>query len=292
MTRILITGRSGMLGREVEGAARTQGHEVHGLDRTGPDPCDITDAGAVHRRVAAVSPALIIHTAAWTAVDACETDPERADAVNGGGTAHVARAAEAVGAHLVHVSTDYVFDGTKGAPYEEDDEPRPRSAYGRSKLLGEQAVGPSHAVVRTSWLYGPVAPSIVATILRQLGGSAPLRFVDDQIGNPTSATDLAGALLDLGLGGASGTWHVTNRGSASWWQLAREVARAAGEDPDRIHPIATADLDPPRAAIRPADSRLADDRWTRSGRAPLPDFRTTLERTVASLQATGATAPR
>ncbi|QXC61479.1 dTDP-4-dehydrorhamnose reductase [Aquihabitans sp. G128] len=283
MSRILVTGSGGQLGRELVLLAEARGHAVARLGRHEPEPCDVTDAEALRRRVNAFGPELVIHAAAWTAVDDCEADPERAHLVNAGGTANVAAAAEAVGAHVVYVSTDYVFDGSKVGPYVESDPPAPRSAYGRSKLAGEQALDPRHTVARTSWVSGAHGPNVVRTILRVAAERPELRFVDDQVGNPTFTADLAPALLDLGLDRAAGTWHVTNQGTVSWHGFARSVLAAAGLDPDRVVPIATADLDPPRPAPRPANSALDGAALRAAGRPPLRDFHEPLAELVAAI---------
>lgn len=289
MSRILVTGGTGQLGTDVVAAASAAGHEVDPVSRSAPRPCDITDADEVARRVEAFAPDLVIHTAAWTAVDDCEADPARALLVNGTATGHVARAAAAVGAHLVNVSTDYVFDGTKAGPYTEHDAPNPVSAYGRSKLAGEHAAGPDAATVRISWVCGAHGANMVKTILRLAAGPGDLRFVDDQRGCPTFTADVAPMLLELGLAGERGVWHVTNQGAVSWFQFARAVLTAAGHDPGRVHPIATADLVPPRPAPRPANSVLANERLAASGRPLLRRFEEPLAELVAVLQAdTGA----
>lgn len=290
MTRLLVTGGGGQLGTDLVAAARAAGHEVRSFSRTGELAGDVTDAEAVRRAMAAAAPEVVVHAAAWTAVDDCEADPERALAINGGGTAHVVAAAREVGAHVAYVSTDYVFDGTKAEPYREDDAPAPTSAYGRSKLAGERALDPSDATVRISWVCGAHGANMVKTILRLAAGDGILRFVDDQVGHPTFTADLAPALLELALAREPGTWHLTNQGAVSWYGFAREVLAAAGHDPDRVHPIATAELDPPRPAPRPANSVLANARWEATGRAPLDDFRIPLRRLVAELTG-GAQAP-
>ncbi|MCU1498941.1 MAG: dTDP-4-dehydrorhamnose reductase [Acidimicrobiales bacterium] len=285
MSRILVTGSTGLLGRELVLLARAQHHEVTGLGRHEPEPCDLTDAAAVARSVHAFGPDLILHAGAWTSVEGCEADPARAHQVNGDGTANVVAAADEVGAHVVYVSTDYVFDGTKAGPYVEDDPPAPLSAYGASKLAGELAAGPGHTVARTSWISGRHGANMVRTILRAARTSAELRFVDDQVGHPTFTADLAPALLALGQDRAGGVWHVTNAGAVSWYGFARAVMDAAGLDPERVVPIATADLHPPHRARRPANSVLDNAALRAAGRDPLPDFRRPLADLVAALAA-------
>jgi dTDP-4-dehydrorhamnose reductase len=194
-----------------------------------------------------------------------------------------------VGAHLVYVSTDYVFDGTLDRPYVEWDRPNPQSVYGRSKLGGETEVhavaGPAATVVRTAWVSGAHGANMVKTVLR-LGRSDPaaiLRFVDDQRGCPTFTADLATALVRLALDRRPGTFHVTNQGETTWFGFARATLEAAGLDSGRVEPIATSELDPPRPAPRPANSRLDNSALRLSGLPPLPEWKDALARLVAVL---------
>ena len=204
-----------------------------------------------------VQPAVVINAAAWTAVDACEADPERAFAVNALGPRHVAEASRMVGAHLVHISTDYVFDGTLDRPYREWDEPRPRSVYGSSKLAGEREVGPHVTTVRTAWLAGTGGPNMVRTILGLAADpDRILTFVDDQRGSPTVAEDLAVMLFRLASERRAGLFHVTNQGAATWYEVAQHVLAVGGFDPARVKPVSTRDLRPQRPAPRPANAVL------------------------------------
>jgi dTDP-4-dehydrorhamnose reductase len=228
-------------------------------------------------------PEVIVHAAAMTAVDACELHPDRAFAANALGTRNVAEAARRCGAHLVFVSTDYVFDGTSPRPYVEWDEPRPLSVYGRSKLAGERECPTGATVVRTSWLCGRHGPNLVKTVLRLAEGDGPLRFVDDQRGSPTFTADLAAAVVTLALDRRPGIFHVTNQGQTTWYGLARAVLGAAGHDPDRVRPCATADLDPPRPAPRPANSVLDNAALRLAGLPLLPEWADGLDRLLASL---------
>jgi dTDP-4-dehydrorhamnose reductase len=214
----------------------------------------VTDRDAVLGTVGTLEPDVVIHLAAFTAVDACESQQDRAFAVNALGTRHLAEAARLSAAHLCYVSTDYVFDGTSAVPYTEWDRPNPLSVYGRSKLGGEQEAGREATVVRTSWVCGRYGANIVKTILRLLEGAEPLRFVDDQRGSPTVAADLGRTLVELALSRRAGVFHVTNQGVTTWFELARSVAVWAGHDPARVEPIAT---DPAaRPAARPKNSAL------------------------------------
>jgi dTDP-4-dehydrorhamnose reductase len=285
--RILITGGSGQVGTEALRIAARRGHVATDLSRR--SGTDLTDHQLVERAVRRAEPEVILHCAAWTAVDDAEAHEAEATELNGRATANLVRCATEVGAHVVYVSTDYVFDGTKVGAYLEDDIPCPQSAYGRSKLAGELALRPTDAIARTSWMSGAHGPNMVKTILRIVGNPEPLRFVDDQVGRPTFAPDFAEALMDLAEQRAPGIFHVTNLGTVSWFEFAREVLITVGEDPDRVEPIRTSDLRPPRPAPRPANSVLDGPRLAAAGVAPLRDFRPALEELIADLARTQAT---
>ncbi|MDP8954784.1 MAG: dTDP-4-dehydrorhamnose reductase [Actinomycetota bacterium] len=280
--RVLVTGAGGQLGRELVDAFLAAGHEAVAADHR---RLDVGDRHAVLQAVDAASPQAVVNAAAWTAVDACEADPDRAWRVNALGVRHVAEGARLVGAHLCHVSTDHVFDGTKADPYVEWDRPNPQSAYGRSKLAGEQEAGPGAAVVRTSWLCGRHGPNMAKTVLRLAGEREQLSFVDDQRGCPTLAADLAAKVVELVVDRRPGTFHVTNQGAVSWYDFARAVLAAADLDPDRVQPISSAELAPPRPAPRPANSVLDNAALRLSGLELLPHYRASLERLVTGLLA-------
>lgn len=278
-----MTGAAGQLGRDVVETCGAAGDEVLGLDRA---QADITDRGAVHDVVTTWRPDVVIHCAAHTAVDLCESEPERAHLVNGLAVRWVAEACGRVGAHLVTVSTDYVFDGTSAAPYTEWDTPNPQSVYGSSKLAGEREaamLGVGAAIARTSWVCGEHGANMVKTVLRLAGGDGPLRFVDDQRGHPTFCSDLAPALRRLAVDRRSGVHHVTNHGAVSWYEFVQEVVRASGGDVGRVEPISTADLQPPRPAPRPANSVLDNVVLRHGGIGELRDFRAPLAELVARL---------
>lgn len=279
---ILVTGAAGQLGRDLLVAFAD--HKVLGVDHA---TLDVGDREAVLALVTAERPTQIIHAGAWTAVDACESDPDRALRVNALGTRHVAEAARRVGAHVCYISTDYVFDGTKVDPYVEWDEPNPRSVYGRSKLGGERALDSGSTIVRTSWLCGRHGNNIVKTILRLAAEREHLSFVADQRGHPTFTDDLAVAVRYLVIDRRPGLFHVTNQGAVSWWEFARAVLHTAGLDPDRVRPAATRDLDPPRPAARPMNSVLDNAALRLSGLPLLPDFHEPLKRLVSTLKTTG-----
>ncbi|QJT05804.1 dTDP-4-dehydrorhamnose reductase [Streptomyces asoensis] len=280
--RWLVTGAGGMLGRDTVEELARRGEDVTGLDHTG---LDITRRESVARAFAAHRPDLVVNCAAYTAVDDAETDEARALLVNGEGPRLLAAACAAHGARLVHVSTDYVFDGAARAPYREDHPPSPRTAYGRTKLAGERAVRAvlpdAGVIVRTAWLYGVHGRSFVRTMLELEARRDTVDVVDDQRGQPTWSADVAARIADLGPkvgGGAAGVFHATAAGEATWYDLAREVFRSVGADPDRVRPT-TGDAFP-RPAPRPACTVLAHGRWQEVGLSPPRDWRAALGRAL------------
>ncbi|HEY1990320.1 MAG TPA: dTDP-4-dehydrorhamnose reductase [Acidimicrobiales bacterium] len=300
--RVLVTGGNGQLGRDVrdvlagtvpDGGSLPVGRGPGDIEvlSTDIDNLDVVNRTAVGEAFEAFRPEVVIHGGAFTAVDACESDPDTAFAVNAMGTRHVAEASRRVGAHLLYVSTDYVFDGTLDRPYVEWDATNPQSVYGRSKLGGEQEVvavsGGGATVVRTAWVSGAHGANMVKTVLRlaAAAGDGPLRFVDDQRGTPTFTADLATAIVGLALGRRPGTFHVTNQGETTWFGFARATLAAAGLDPEQVEPIATTDLDPPRPAPRPANSRLDNAALRLSGLDLLPEWTASLTRLVEALAA-------
>ena len=281
--RVLVTGAGGQLGHDVVSVWRTAGDDVTAADRAALDVCSRSD---VMSAIIGVQPDVVVNCAAWTAVDACESDPDRALASNGTAVRWVAEACERAGAHLVHLSTDYVFDGTLDRPYHEWDEPAPQSVYGISKLVGERealALGPGAAVVRTAWVCGVHGSNMVKTVMRLAAERDQLAFVDDQIGSPTFTHDLAVALRRVALDRMSGVVHATNASSCSWYEFARLVVAETGRDPAMVTPITTAELQPPRPAPRPANSVLDNAVLRMAGFAPMRDFREPLAETVAAL---------
>ena len=280
--RILVTGGRGQLGTELVHLLDGSHHDVLAVDL--PE-LDLTDRGSVLGAFTGWRPDAVLHCAAFTAVDECESRPLDAFRVNALATRFVAEGARRVGAHVVYVSTDYVFDGTKDSPYHEWDLPNPRSVYGSSKLGGERELDPGWTVARTSWVCGEHGPNMVRTLLRLAGERDELSFVDDQRGRPTFTSDLAPMLVRLAVERVPGVVHTTNRGAVSWYDFAREVFSAAGFDPDRIRPVTTAEHDPPRPAPRPANSVLDDIAWVGLGYPPARDFREPLAELVARLTA-------
>ncbi len=253
-----MTGAGGMLGRAVVDAAAARGHDVHGATRA---QLDVGDAAAVRRAVAAQRPQAVVNCAAYTDVDGAESDRAAAAAVNGDGAGHVAAATAEVGAAIVHVSTDYVFDGSKREPWLESDPTGPLGVYGETKLAGEHAVAaanPAHAIVRTAWLYGAGGRNFVDTMLALGAQREEVSVVTDQVGCPTWTGHLAGALVALAeRPSQTGIHHIAAAGSCSWNELAREVFARAQID-CRVLPATSEDF--PRPATRPAYSVLGTER--------------------------------
>lgn len=279
--RVLVTGAGGQLGREVVDLCTAAGDDVVACDHA---TLDVSDRDRVLQVVAAAGPDTIIHAGAWTNVDGCETDPDRAYAVNALGTRHVAEAARFVEARVLYVSTDYVFDGTGSRPYHEWDATGPVSVYGRSKLAGEAALGPADTVVRTSWVCGRHGRNFVKTILGRAVEGQPLTVVDDQHGCPSFTEDLADMIRRLAVARLPGTFHVTNQGPSTWYRFARDIVEAAGLDTGLVTPITTAQMQPPRPAPRPAYSVLDNAALRLSGIPLLADHHEPLERLVKELQ--------
>jgi len=249
---------------------------------------DVSERDQVAAAFEAFRPQAVIHCAAWTAVDACEADAERAFAVNAMGTRHVAEAARRHGTHMVYVSTDFVFDGTSDRPYVEWDQTNPLSVYGRSKRGGELELDAADTIVRTSWVSGYHGANMVRTVLRLAASDQPMRFVDDQRGNPSFTADLATALVLLSTERLPGVFHLTNQGATTWFEFARAVMSASGQDPQRVMPISTAELQPPRPAPRPANSVLANTAWHALGMPLLPPWQEALGRLVSAIAIGGS----
>jgi len=264
----LVTGAAGQLGSALVARLGERGLPCEACDSS---RLDVSDAAAVRRLLVELRPAVVAHAAAYTDVDGCERNPGRAKAVNAEAPAALAEACRGLGIHLLHVSTDYVFDGRASRPLAEDAEVAPLSEYGRSKLLGERAVlaaSPRFVVVRTSWVFGR-GRNFIASVCARAGrvradpSQGPLRVVDDQVGSPTYAEDLAGGLVELVERGAAGLYHLANRGAASRYALARFALDAAGFAELEIQPVKT--LDFPLPAQRPLYTVLDCIRASRLG---------------------------
>lgn len=264
--RVLLTGAGGMLGSDLAVALAQAGYEVFARPRS---DLDVTDAAAVARAFRDARPEVVVNCAAFTKVDACETDP-RADAVNARAVRTLARECAARKASLVHVSTDFVFDGEKSEPYTEADLPHPLSEYGRTKREGEEAAlsVPQSLVVRSSWLFGRGGWNFVEAILKQAdAGKREIPVVSDQRGRPTATPDLADAIVALMQSGAAGVYHFANRGEASWLDFARAVLELAGRKETAAIPIDSETL--ARPARRPSYSVLDTSRYERRTGLPI-----------------------
>ena len=267
MSRVAITGAGGQLGRQLVDAFQRAGHEVRGLTHA---ELDITDAAGADR-LRRWRPEVIVNSAAWTDVDGCARDPDRAMRVNAEAAGLVAELAASAGAHVVQVSTNEVFDGSADRPYRPDDDPSPINAYGRSKLAGERAVAtatPNHLVVRTAWLFGPGGDNFVTKILAAAGrmrdAGEPLRVVEDELGNPTWTPDLATAIVGLIDADRRGTLHAAGSPAISRLGWARVAVDAAGVDV-RIEPVSSASFErastPPLRAVLDPSPGVPDMAW-------------------------------
>jgi dTDP-4-dehydrorhamnose reductase len=272
--KILVTGAGGQLGQELV-RLHIPNIELVGVDR---QAMDITDADRCERVMASIAPDVIIHSAAYTAVDRVEADDEQAWLVNAVGTRNVARVAESIGAELCYVSTDYVFDGAGDEPYREDDKTEPASVYGRTKLAGERFALEECSntyVVRTSWMYGRYGTNFVYTMLRLANEQRELYVVNDQTGSPTYTLDLANLLVDLVQTERYGIYHASNSGSCTWYDFAKAIFEETNlTDKVTVTPCRTADF--PRPAPRPAYSVLGQDALIRAGFEPLRHWRVAL----------------
>ena len=290
--RIAVTGREGQVVRSLIERAANSSDEVVPVGR--PELDLSGDPDAIARAIEAASPDLIVSAAAYTAVDRAESESDLAFAVNARGAEAIARAAAKLGTPLIHISTDYFFDGRKEAPYVEADPASPASVYGASKLAGEEAVlatQPNSAILRTAWVYSPFGMNFVKTMLRLAGERDEVAIVSDQIGNPTNALDIADGVLRVAANLASadqprqrGVFHMTATGEATWADFAEAIfaaSAAAGGPSARVRRITTADY--PTAARRPANSRLDSTRLEQAHGVRLPDWRASLAGVVHRL---------
>ena len=294
--KVLVTGVCGQLGHDVVNELAKRGHEAVGSDITpaysGADDgsavtrapyvqLDITDAGAVSRVLGEAKPDAVIHCAAWTAVDAAEDNEDKVRAINAGGTEHIARACRAIGAKMMYISTDYVFDGQGETPWPPDcRDYAPLSVYGRTKLEGEQAVASlldAYFIVRIAWVFGVNGKNFIKTMLSLGQKHDTLRVVCDQIGTPTYTLDLARLLVDMIETDKYGYYHATNEGGyISWADFAKEIFRQAGMM-TKVVPVTTSEYGLSKAA-RPYNSRLDRRKLIESGFAPLPTWQDALSR--------------
>ncbi|MBU6495001.1 MAG: dTDP-4-dehydrorhamnose reductase [Acidobacteria bacterium] len=293
--RVMVTGASGQVGVDLvdyfEGRVPLGGREDFRPDGRDLDSAefevmglshhdlDVSDAGQVDRALAATRPDVVVHLAAYTAVDRAETEPEAAHAVNARGTGLLSDAAERYGAHLIAVSTDYVFDGLKGSAYVEGDETNPQSVYGATKRDGERLCRPSDTIVRTSWVMGVRGKNVAHIIADRARSGQSVRFVNDQTGTVTSAADLARCLVALTRTRPGGVWHVANSGTTTWFEIAAYIGEILGRDAEFAEPIATSELSPAPLATRPPRSDLDTGKF-HAAYAALPDWRDAVARLV------------
>lgn len=272
--KVLVTGSKGQLGQEVCQVLTGAGHHVKGLSRL---ELDVTDAAAVQSVVNSYQPDVVIHAAAYTDVNRAEKEPEKAFLVNATGTRNVALAVKEIGAKMVYISTDYVFDGTSQYPIREEETPNPLSVYGESKLRGEDHVREilsEHFIIRTSWLYGRYGNNFVKKILEAGEQDQTVTVVNDQFGSPTYTGDLADAIAKLMMTDQFGLYHLSNSGSCSWYEFTKEIFHLAGKNVS-VKPCKTEDFNSP--ATRPAYSIMDHGRWKENGFAEVRHWREALE---------------
>jgi len=278
--RVLIFGATGMLGKALLRQWKDKGDEIIGL---GSADADLRNPDQINKVVAASKPDWLVLAAAYTDVDGCEINPTLATSVNAYGAANVAQAAASNGSRLLFVSTDYVFDGTKGAPYEVSDERNPINAYGRSKSEAERklaAISPECCIVRTSWLFGPGGKCFPDTILKLAETKPEIKVVNDQRGSPTYTLDLAAAIIKLVRAGARGIVHCTNGGECTWYEFACEIVRHAGLN-SRIRPTTSTEF--VRPAERPRYSVLSPSSL-QAYAINIPDWQSALQAYLAEKQ--------
>lgn len=280
----LITGGSGQLGITV---SQELGERMSDFQAWSSRDLNITQGPIVKGFIGQLSPKVIINCAAWTDVDGAESDEIGASRVNSDGAFNVAVAARECGARFIHLSTDYVFSGEGKSPWEVDDAIDPKSAYGRTKAEGEARVLKNYPensfIVRTAWLYSPWGKNFAKTLTRlAITGAGEVRVVNDQVGQPTSAIDLAKMLVDLGLSDApAGIYHGTNSGQATWFEFAQEIFKLAGADLRRVVPVTSSEY--PRPAKRPAYSVLSHETWAKTSIEPMREWRIALAEAMPAI---------
>lgn len=297
--KVVVTGAAGQVGQDVQAVLRglvpaggsttallgatpvkPGEFDVIAFDRAG---LDVTDETRVHQVIGEIQPDVVVNLAAYTAVDKAESDPQGARHLNVDATRFLNDAANHVGAHFVFVSTDYVFPGDRDRPLVESDPTDPLSVYGATKLAGEQACSPSASIVRTSWVAGVHGKNLFHLAAAVARDGRSLKFVNDQVGTPTAAADLAAGLIAVVRERPSGILHIAGTGQASWFDAIQYAVEVGGGSPDQVSPITTAQLDPQPAATRPGFSPLASERLSAVGLIPLPDWHEGIERLVAAI---------
>jgi dTDP-4-dehydrorhamnose reductase len=283
----LITGGSGQLGIAL---SQELGKRAILFHAWGSNDLDITKGPIVRDFISQFSPKVIVNCAAWTDVDTAEIHKNDASRVNSDGAENIALAAKQCGTKLIHVSTDYVFSGEGETPWQVDDKVNPQSAYGRTKAEGDSRVLATHSenssIVRTAWLYSPWGKNFAKTMTRlALNGEGEVRVVNDQMGQPTSAIDLAKQLVELGLSSSpAGVYHGTNSGEATWFEFAQEIFKLAEVDVDRVVPVSSSEY--PRPAKRPSYSVLSHEAWAKTSVKPMRDWRIALEEAMPAIIST------
>ncbi|MCL2819426.1 MAG: dTDP-4-dehydrorhamnose reductase [Oscillospiraceae bacterium] len=272
---ILVTGAAGQLGADIVSELKKRDIKYIGIDIA---DLDITDNKAVDAYIKEKKPECIIHSAAYTAVDKAEDEPELCFKVNAEGAGNIAKACKEIDAEMIYISTDYVFDGDGDKPYETDAVKAPVSVYGKSKLMGEEAVSSElykYYIVRISWVFGKHGNNFVKTMQRLSGTNDKLNVVSDQIGSPTYTTDLAVLLCDMVLSGKYGEYHATNEGYCSWAEFADEIMLQSGSE-CKINPIPSEQY--PTKAVRPKNSRLSKVSLDKASFSRLPEWQDALKR--------------
>jgi dTDP-4-dehydrorhamnose reductase len=272
--KVVVTGAKGQLGQDVMKQLQAQNHEAFGTDR---DDLDITNEADVLKFISDVKPDVILHCAAYTNVDAAEADRETAYQVNAVGTENMAKAAKAVDAKILYISTDYVFDGTATEPYEVEQPTKPLGVYGETKFAGEEFLKKhveKYFIVRTAWVFGIGGNNFVKTMIRLGEERGEVGVVHDQVGSPTYTVDLASFMLELMKTDKFGTYHATNGGVCSWYEFAVEIFKQAGLSQVKVSPLTTDQF--PRPAKRPAYSVLSKRKMEEAGFTPLRDWKEAL----------------
>jgi len=280
----LVTGIKGQLGQTLAQELGNKNIEYVGLNSS---ELDITSTDQVERVIQRIRPSAVINTAAWTDVDGAEVNEERAFNVNGLAVSHLAQSAKNIGSTLVHISTDYVFSGQSQEPWKEASSMNPQNIYGKSKSMGEIAIRDIHPnnsyIVRTAWLYSEYGRNFAKTMCNlAISSNSEVRVVNDQIGQPTNAQDLAVQIILLINSGAPvGTYHGTNSGQASWFDFACEIFKICGADVSRVVPVNSDEF--PKPAKRPKYSVLSHESWNLSGVAPMRDWKISLEEAMPTI---------
>jgi dTDP-4-dehydrorhamnose reductase len=279
MNKVLVTGASGQLGSEIVKYCEKNNIEVIASTR---ENMDLINLDSIDKFIIGSKPTHIIHAAAWTAVDLCESNPRKAMDINTEATVRIVKAAAYVGAHVTYISTDYVFDGESASPYKETDKPQPISVYGTTKFMGEKSMRPMDLIVRVSWVCGETGSNIVKTVIEHSKTSNEMSFVTDQFGSPTFAEDAASRIVKMSLRQTSGIRHLTNEGSASWYEFVSEIVKQANLDTE-IKPITSEELKPKRPARRPRYSVLSTEKISEEEWEPMPHWKDSLKSLIDKL---------